>query len=181
MKYYITPKLETDRLILQRGSKEDYIKVYEYDYNILRLANAGAKVKNFKLSPSAINSIYLPRKYLNSMFDWIIYTKGNKKAVGHIIAFNINKENSSIRLLYNLHPDYWHDGYMTEALLEVMYYLFSKGFDNVFCGYKECHNIRFRELNDEIELENFKDGDNCQARNDDLYDFTSSIFKKIRK
>ena len=33
---YITPMLETPRLILKRGTKEDYQKVYEYDFTKLR-------------------------------------------------------------------------------------------------------------------------------------------------
>jgi len=33
---YETPQLETERLILKRGTYEDYVKVYEYDFTRLR-------------------------------------------------------------------------------------------------------------------------------------------------
>ena len=31
---YITPELTTDRLILRRGSFDDYVKVYEYNRRV---------------------------------------------------------------------------------------------------------------------------------------------------
>ena len=33
---YITPTLKTNRLILKKGTYEDYVKVYEYDFTWLR-------------------------------------------------------------------------------------------------------------------------------------------------
>lgn len=36
---YITPKLNTERLILKKGNFEDYAKVYEYDFLKLRGIN----------------------------------------------------------------------------------------------------------------------------------------------
>lgn len=36
---YITPNLETDRLILKRVTDENFLKVYEYDFTRLRDIN----------------------------------------------------------------------------------------------------------------------------------------------
>ena len=36
---YETPQLETERLILKRGTYEDFVKVYEYDFTKLRDIN----------------------------------------------------------------------------------------------------------------------------------------------
>lgn len=44
---YITPNLETDRLILKRVTDENFLKVYEYDFTRLRDINWEFKyVKN---------------------------------------------------------------------------------------------------------------------------------------
>ena len=36
MMKYIVPTLQTERLILRKGSYEDYVKVYEYDFTRLK-------------------------------------------------------------------------------------------------------------------------------------------------
>ena len=66
---YITPELETDRLVLKRGSKEDYIKVYEYDFTKLR--DVDGEFKYVKLDSSVVYSFYSSKEYLNDMFEII--------------------------------------------------------------------------------------------------------------
>lgn len=51
MKYKI-PILETERLILQKGSYEDYVKVYEYDFT--RLRNIDGEFEFVKYDPEKL-------------------------------------------------------------------------------------------------------------------------------
>lgn len=36
-----------------------------------------------------------------------------------------------------MHTGYWQQGYMKESLIEVLNYLFTHNFENVFCDYSE--------------------------------------------
>jgi hypothetical protein len=49
---YITPKLETEWLILKRGTYEDYVKVYEYDFTKLR--DIAGEFEYVKQDPNAL-------------------------------------------------------------------------------------------------------------------------------
>ena len=103
-----TKPLQTERLILKRGSKEDYYKVYEYDL--------------------------------------IVYLKDGTP-IGNIAAEQVFSEINAIDIIFNLHPNYWGNGYIKEGCIEVMRYLFSLGFDNILCDYDEG-NYKSQRVNE---------------------------------
>lgn len=158
---YITPELETDRLVLKRGSKEDYIKVYEYDFTKLR--DVDGEFKYVKLDSSVVYSFYSSKEYLNDMFDWIIYLKDTNEAIGNIVA-TVKDDDTSIELSYNLHPKFWHKGYMTEAVLEVMKYLFSIGFNNIISGYEDG-NVKSKGLIEKLGFKLHEKKENSWIKN----------------
>lgn len=130
----ITPNLETKRLILKKGSIEDYKLVYEFDFTKLRNING-----EFEFVKQDLDKIVGFDTYadLNPyVLDWIIYLKEGTP-IGNIVANRFNNELNSLELSFNLHPNYWGLGYMNEALIEVMNYIFSLGFENILCGYSE--------------------------------------------
>ena len=159
---YLTPTLETERLILKRGRKEDYISVYEYDFTKLR--DVDEEFKFVKLDSSVGESFYSSKKYLNDMFDWIIYLKNTGKPIGNILAMRLSNEENATEISYNLHPNYWHKGYMTEATTSVINYLFEKGFDNIFCGYEEG-NFKSKGLIEKLGFELYETKENAWMKN----------------
>ena len=66
------PVLETTRLILKRGTQEDFIRVYEYDFTRLRNTN-----NEFEFVKNDLDKIKEYSKYhdeeKNNVFDFIIY------------------------------------------------------------------------------------------------------------
>lgn len=128
----LSPKLETKRLILKRGTYDDYAKVYEYDFGKLRDI-AG----EFEYVKQDLELIKGYEKERENAYDWIIYLKENNEPIGDFVADRMNSELKSIELAYNLHPNYWGKEYMKEAVLEVMKYLFENGFENIICSYDE--------------------------------------------
>ena len=126
--------LETQRLFLKRGNREDYYQVYEYDFTKLR--NINGEFEFVKQDLSKIDDFVLENDYNEDILDWIIYLKDNTP-IGNITADRILKEINSIEISFNIHPDFWGKGYIKEACVAVMEYLFSLGFDNVLCGYSE--------------------------------------------
>lgn len=131
---YSTPELETDRLILHRGTYEDFVRVYEYDFR--RLRDIHGDFAMVKQDPSALEG-YETYADEEDVMDWILYKKEDGTPIGNVTADRISKELNAIELAYNLHPDYWGREYMKEAVVGVMRHLFSLGFDNILCGYSE--------------------------------------------
>lgn len=148
MKYKM-PVLETDRLILKRGSFEDYKKVYEYDFT--RLRNIEGEFEYVKYE-NTDNLKLFANDYDNeeNMLDYIVFLKENNEPIGNIVLEGYDEKNKSLEIAYNLHPNYWRKGYMTEAVLKVMDYVYSNlDIDNIICGYAE-ENYKSKGLNQKI-------------------------------
>lgn len=131
---YITPQLYSERLVLKRGSAEDYRKVYEYDFRKLR--DIAGEFEFVKLDPSELDGF---ENYADEedVLDWILYLKNDMTPIGNLVADRVDDEMNSIEISFNLHPDYWGKGYIKEASVEGIHYLFEIGFAYVLCGYDE--------------------------------------------
>lgn len=147
---YETKELKTDRLIIKRGLEEDYLKVYEYDFSKLKDIDGVFKLEKQDLSKikewfkGGIKRYYNKLKKAH-MFDWIIYV-GNVP-VGNILTTEENIDKKEIEISYNLHPSFWGNGYIREAITSVMEYLFSIGYDNVVCGFLDGDSKAKQTLN----------------------------------
>ena len=135
MKYKI-PTLQTERLILKRGSYEDYVKVYEYDFT--RLRNIEGEFEFVKYDPEKLRGFESYADEEDNVLDFIIYLKDNNQPIGNIVFDRYDENNKSLEISYNLHPSYWKKGYMTEAILSTMECVFDNlDIDNIVCGYAE--------------------------------------------
>lgn len=141
-----TKLLETERLLLKRGTKKDYYKVYEYDFRKLR--NINNEFKFVKQDLSELDNWVLESDNNEDMADWIIYLR-DMTPIGNITADRIVQNINAIEIAFNLHPNFWGNGYIKEACIKVMDYLFSLGFDNILCGYSEG-NIKSEKVNAKI-------------------------------
>lgn len=135
---YETKEIKTKRLVLKRGTKNDFLKVYEYNFKKLNGVEGICDLE--KNNQDTITKVYKEdkEKYYNKckkahIFDWIMFF--NDKPIGNILAFNENKTLNSINILCNLHPAYWGKGFMPEALEEVISYLFSQDYDSIICSF----------------------------------------------
>ena len=144
----ITPTLETERLVLKRGTMDDYIKVYEYDF--MRLRNINGEFELAKQDPKKLEGFDTYADEEENCMDFIIYLKESGEPIGNLLYDRYRKEDKSLEIAYNLHPDYWKKGYMTEAILATMNYVFNNlDIDNIRCGYAE-ENFNSRLLNEKI-------------------------------
>ncbi len=137
---YETNEIKTKRLIMKRGKKEDYMKVYEYDYS--KLKGIDGIVKFVKQDLKKIEVLFKNgmKRYFSKikkahMFDWIIYL--NDKPIGNIITTDEDISKKEIEVSFNLHPTYWGKGYMPEALEGVIEYLYVNGYDKIVCTYDD--------------------------------------------
>jgi ribosomal-protein-alanine N-acetyltransferase len=146
MKYEM-PILETDRLVLKRGTYEDFLKVYEYDFT--RLRNIAGEFEFVKTDPEVVKKFvdYADEDYV---LDYVLFLKENNEPIGNVTIDRYDDSNKSLEIACNLHPTYWRQGYMTEAILRLMRYIFDNlDIDNIRYGYAE-ENYKSKALNDKI-------------------------------
>lgn len=145
---YITPTIETERLILKHGKYEDYVKVYEYDFT--RLRNIGGEFEYIKYDPQKLKGWENCCIEEEKTIDFIVYLKDTMQPIANLLYDRYNPENKSLEISVNLHPSYWRKGYMTEAILESMKYVFTNmDIDNIVYGYAE-ENFKSKGLSDKI-------------------------------
>lgn len=157
---YKTIKLETDRLIIDKGTIKDCMKIYEYDYTMCKGINGIDILVRLDEPKNYIgedeDTYYNKDCIKYEMYDWYIYLKHNRIPIGNIVADREIKDIKAIELSYNLHPDYWHKGYMIEAVKEVIRYLYSIGYENIIISYEEG-NERSRRLIQKLQCKPFKE------------------------
>lgn len=169
---YDTPELETDRLVLKRGSFADYKKVYEYDFTKLRDING--EFNFVKLNDEDICGF--DEMFPNS-YDFIVYLKDGNIPIGNIVCDRERKDLNSIEIAFNSHPDYWRGGYTFEAVIEVMRFLFSQGYDNIICGYDEG-NFKSKNFGEKLGFEPFEKIDDAWISNGVSIDSYITILSK---
>lgn len=155
---YETVELKSRRLIMKKGCKEDFLKVYEYDFS--KLKNIGGICKLVKQDLSKIESWFKGgiKKYYSRikkahMFDWIIYYK--EEPIGNVLSTDEVKEDKTISLNFNIHPKFWGKNFIEEALTSVMDYLYSLGYDNIVCTYCDGNKKAKRAL-DKLSFKPYK-------------------------
>ena len=120
------PVLETDRLIIRKISESDVGDLKEwlgrdeiYTY-WGRKANRNEKNPELMFAPD-------PRPWVirkpSPDFDWVIELKETNKVVGMIAVFDIQNARMG-DIGYRVNPEYWNMGITTEALKEVIRFIF---------------------------------------------------------
>ena len=124
-----TKLIETNRLILRKITMNDSNDLF---------INWGSDIKTnefltFKCHESEdttkkmIN--YWLKKYQNNGYEWGIVLKDTNEMIG-IISADTSYKYSTIELGYSISSKYWNNGYTTEAIKEIINYLFKE------CNYK---------------------------------------------
>ena len=155
---YIIPTLETKRLILKKGTYEDYKKVYVYDFT--RLRNINGEFEFVKYDPENLRGFENYADEEDNVLDFIVFLKENNEPIGNITFDRYDKKNKFLEISANLHPTYWRQGYMTEAILKSIEYIFNNlDIDNIIYTYAEdnykskglCDKIGFDFYSEQIE------------------------------
>jgi len=180
IKHYQTLPIQTERLILKKGTIDDFIAVHEYDLTKLRDIDGEFEYK--KMNPEVIKTWFqldIEQVQANNesahIFDWIIYLKKDMTQaipIGDMIADrenienigDIENENKEIEIAFNLHPDYWGNGYMPEAINAVLDYLFELGYDNIKSGYSDG-NVKSKRVLEKTGFEHYKIEKNAWQKN----------------
>lgn len=176
--------LETERLYVRNGTIEDFIKVYEYNFN--KLEDIAGEFEYVKQNPKDIElwfgedilKYYHEMKIKNN-YDLILYLKEGNIPIGNLILDRINKEENSIEITCHVHPNHWGCGYMKEAILAVLPFLYDIGFDAVIYSYGEG-NIKSSKLCNKLGFELHSIKNNDYVRNDIQVSTYRNILTKER-
>ena len=137
------PTLETDRLIIRVLNKNDVADLKEwlgrdeiYTY-WGRKANRNEKNPELMFGPD-------PRPWVKRKpspdFDWGIVLKESNKVVGMIAIFDIQNARMG-DIGYRVNPEYWNMGITTEALKEVIRFIFENTEIDRLNGRADVRNI----------------------------------------
>lgn len=171
---YETPQLETERLILKRGTLEDLQKVYEYNFSKLR--DVAGEFVFEKQDPKKLEGWEIPEP---ETYDWVIYLKDTMEPIGNVTADREKKDIKAIELAFNTHPNHWRKGYTTEALVEIMKFLFNNGYENILCGYDEG-NIKSKAIGEKLGFVSYTVKENDWIKNGVSITSYTSILSKER-
>lgn len=136
----LSPKLETERLILRRWQESDIDVLYEMITD--------KRLSKFLKIPNITKEDELKRlkKWIAEVDEslnerWVITEKDTGNIVGKIDVESVNKKNNYCDVGYMLRFGYWKKGYMTEALKAVTNYLLSERGYYLIEGYCNELNI----------------------------------------
>ncbi|MBB6453114.1 ribosomal-protein-alanine N-acetyltransferase [Salirhabdus euzebyi] len=120
------PVLETERLRLMEIG-ENHIQAY---FDIMSLDQVTQyygmdSLENLEQAENIINSFLAGFETKRSM-RWAIVLKENNTFIGTIGFNNLMIRNKRTEVGYEIHPNYWRNGYTSEALKEIINYGFEE-------------------------------------------------------
>ncbi len=120
------PILKTKRLLLRKLINNDAQQIFYLRSNtIVNQYILRAKQKSL---PEAVSFINERNNDIENekIFYWAISLKEEKKLIGSICLWNFSEDKTVVEIGYDLHPDYFHKGIMTETIREVINFGFNK-------------------------------------------------------
>lgn len=138
--------IETERLTLRAWKEDDYLDLYEYASNELVGPNAGWPVHK---SPEESQAII--KMFIENEDTYAIVLKPENKVIGGIGLHQREPEESLKHLNqkeigYVLNPAYWGNGYVPEAVKQLIKFGFDElGLDLIWCGHFDF-NLRSKSV-----------------------------------
>ncbi len=114
------PDLATTRLGLRELRQSDATTLFALRSHPDVLAqlhrNADANVTAVEQLIETLQANYLAGESVH----WVLTRRGSEELIGSILLWRIDKQNHRAELGYILHPDYWRQGFMSEAMETVL-------------------------------------------------------------
>lgn len=120
------PTIETERLILRQATEQDSDDILELyaNENVVQHMPLDPfnSIEDAKGEISWYKKIFLEQTGLR----WVIEEKVNKKVIGTCGYLNYEVEHNRIEIGYDLSPESWGKGIMTETLKAIIHFAFSE-------------------------------------------------------
>lgn len=130
MKNTGTINLETERLILRKINVNDYREAYTSWCNDERVSRYvfWYPHKNENITKE-LYDMWIKEYDKDYTYRWIVQNKDTNELMGTIDVVKANIDDKIAEVGYCYGVKFWGQGYGTEALKEVLKYLFQEGFD----------------------------------------------------
>ena len=141
----LSPKLETERLILRRYEETDI----DMQYEVLTDNRLAKYIKFPNLTKE--EELECIKDWIKNADDskyekWVITLKDNNIPIGNISVNGIEKKHNYCNVGYVILYDYWGKGYASEALKVVSDYLLDSGYYLVECSCNELNKQSSRAM-----------------------------------
>jgi ribosomal-protein-alanine N-acetyltransferase len=141
----LSPRLETERLILRRYNEKDIDTFYDIIHddrlqNYISFPNL-TKEQEMKYIKDCIS-----RVEDDACEKWSIVLKSTNKSIGNISVNDIIKKHNYCDVGYVIQYDHWGYGYAAEALKAVSDYLLDSGYYLVECTCNELNKQSSRVM-----------------------------------
>ena len=122
-----TITLETERLILRRGSINDSKQVYE-NYGKDPLVSKYVVWNQHKDIEDAVNLMNKWEQSYDELtsYKWLVVEKQTNEIIGSISAVKVDDINKTVALGYCYGSKWWNKGYATESLKRVIKFFFEE-------------------------------------------------------
>lgn len=125
MKNKGTVELETERLLLRKGSIKDSEDIYN-NYGKDPLVS---KYVVWNMHKSVADAVALMEKWEESYnkltsYKWLVIEKESNEVIGSITAVKVDEVNKTVALGYCFGSKWWNKGYATETLKRVIKFFF---------------------------------------------------------
>jgi len=132
-----TVRLETPRLILRRFVQEDLEPMYENCWRYKSVTQWTSYASMDRLEDVRNNADMFTEKWLDysnpKRYSWAIVEKATGQVIGRMFGMDPDDSICQVDLAYELGPDWWNRGMMTEAVQAVLaFFLEQVGLNRVF-------------------------------------------------
>lgn len=137
MEHRGTVRLETPRLILRPFEKSDLKPMYENCWRHQNVTQWTSYAPMDCLEDVQNNAKMFTEKWLcyddPKRYSWAIVEKATGQAVGRMFGMHPDDRTLQVELAYELGPDWWNRGLMTEAVQAILsFFLREVGLNRVF-------------------------------------------------
>lgn len=132
-----TINLETERLLLRKGTLDDASQIYE-NYGKDPLVS---KYVVWNQHQSVEDAIELMKKWQESYeqkksYKWLVMEKNTQEIIGAITAVKVDETNKTVALGYCYGSKWWNKGYATETLKRVIKFFFEEvGVETIYANH----------------------------------------------
>lgn len=141
----LSPKLETERLILRRYSEKDIDAFFEIIHDQRLQMYIPFPDLTYEEELEYIKDC-IKKVESDKCEKWAIVLKENNETLGNISVNTVVKKHNYCNVGYVIRYDYWGKGYATEALNEVSNYLLDSGYYLVECSCNELNKQSSRVM-----------------------------------
>lgn len=134
----LSPRLETERLILRRYDVIDIDAFFEILHDDRLHKYIPFPNLTYEEELDYIKNI-MSNAETDKCEKWSIVLKENNSTIGNISVNTVNKKHNYCNVGYVIRYDYWGKGYATEALKTVSNYLLDSGYYLVECSCNELN------------------------------------------